>query len=368
MLVGRMSSIRSSLYGQKLYDKSCVVLTPRNVRDLPAIYVFCCSTDFQLEIRKLDKKIGVATSVPLKVPFDLARWQKVAAEKCPNGLPKPFSNDPTQWLFNGQPKGSDQPLHAAVARLVGYQWPRQTGSSFPDCPALGPDDLEELADHDGIVCIPAVCGKSPAADRLLALLSACGIKPDHNLDEWLRDTFFEEHCKVFQQRPFIWHLWDGRKKDGFHALVNYHKLDQKLLEKLIYTYLGDWIARQKAAEQRRESGAEARRLAAEDLRDRLKLIFDGEPPYDIFVRWKPLHEQSIGWEPDLNDGVRMNIRPFVEAGVLRKNPNIKWTKDRGKEPEREPEAVPVVLGGRRSHWRPGQRRSPHTGREAGCAG
>jgi len=28
------------------------------------------------------------------------------------------------------------------------------------------------------------------------------------------------------------------------------------------------------------------------------------------------------------------IRPFVEAGILRKNPNIKWTKDRGKEPER----------------------------------
>lgn len=29
----------------------------------------------------------------------------------------------------------------------------------------------------------------------------------------------------------------------------------------------------------------------------------------------------------------MNIRPFVEAGVLRKNPKIQWTKDRGKEPE-----------------------------------
>jgi hypothetical protein len=25
--------------------------------------------------------------------------------------------------------------------------------------------------------------------------------------------------------------------------------------------------------------------------------------------------------------------PFVTAEVLRKNPNIKWTKDRGKDPE-----------------------------------
>ncbi len=30
----------------------------------------------------------------------------------------------------------------------------------------------------------------------------------------------------------------------------------------------------------------------------------------------------------------------MTAGVLRKNPNIKWTKDRGKEPERNPERFP----------------------------
>jgi hypothetical protein len=67
----------------------------------------------------------------VKIPFDLARWQKVAAEKYPHGLPKPFSSDATQWLFNGHPKGSDQPLHVAVARLLGYKWPRQTGRARP---------------------------------------------------------------------------------------------------------------------------------------------------------------------------------------------------------------------------------------------
>ena len=72
---------------------------------------------------------------------------------------------------------------------------------------------------------------------------------------------------------------------------------------------------------------------AETLQRKLALLLEGAPPHDIFVRWKPLHEQSIGWEPDLNDGVRMNIRPFVEAGVLRRNPKIQWTKDRGSEPE-----------------------------------
>ncbi len=339
-----MNQLPVTLYSGELFDNNSAVISPEKAKHLPAIWTFCSSREFYDRVRDIDQQVKVTNSTLVKIPFDLAHWQKVAAEKYPDGLPKPFSSDPTQWLFNGHPAGSDQPLHVAVARLLGYQWPRQTGSSFPDCPSLGPDGLEELADHDGIVCIPAVGGEQPGTDRLLTLLTACGVKPDRNLDEWLRDKFFEEHCKLFHHRPFVWHIWDGRKKDGFHVLVNYHKLDRKLLEKLIYTYLGDWIARQKAAEQRGESGAEARRFAAEDLQNRLKLILAGDPPYDIFVRWKPIEQQAIGWDPDLNDGVRMNIRPFVAAGVLRKNPNIKWTKDRGKEPERPKAQYPWFWG------------------------
>jgi hypothetical protein len=33
--------------------------------------------------------------------------------------------------------------------------------------------------------------------------------------------------------------------------------------------------------------------------------------------------------------VLLNIRPCMMAGVLRKNPNIKWTKDRGTAPRRD---------------------------------
>jgi hypothetical protein len=49
-------------------------------------------------------------------------------------------------------------------------------------------------------------------------------------------------------------------------------------------------------------------------------------------QWKPLEQQPTGWHPDLNDGVRLNIRPFLAADVLRKRPNIKWAKDHGKKP------------------------------------
>jgi hypothetical protein len=133
-------------------------------------------------------------------------------------------------------------------------------------------------------------------------------------------------------------VWDGLT-DGFSALVNYHKLDAKKLESLIYTYLGDWIGRQKRDADNGVDGAQEKLAAAELLKKRLELILAGEAPYDIFVRWKPLEKQPIGWNPDLNDGVRLNIRPFLSvpdvgkrgAGVLRDKPNIKWDKDRGSD-------------------------------------
>ena len=102
-----------------------------------------------------------------------------------------------------------------------------------------------------------------------------------------------------------------------------------------------------------EAGSDARLEAAKQLQSQLKLILEGEPPYDIFVRWKSLSKQAIGWHPDLNDGVRINIRPFLAqdipggkkgAGILRDRPNIKWGKDRGKEPVSDKKEFPWFWG------------------------
>ena len=89
--------------------------------------------------------------------------------------------------------------------------------------------------------------------------------------------------------------------------------------------------------------------AALQLQGRLAAILEGEPPFDIFVRWKPMQAQPFGWEPDIDDGVRLNIRPFMAedlpggrrgAGILRTKPNIHWRKDKGKEPLRDAVAFP----------------------------
>ena len=348
-----------ALYCGNLYDDSTMALIPKDEAHLPAIFSYCSSDEYKTRVRKLDSALKVRSAL-IKVPFDLEHWQGIASIRYPNGLPKPYSEQPTQWLFHGHPSQSSNPLQVAVARLVGYVWPAETNTKLELSGeardwVLRTQQLSSHADKDGIVCIPPVGREPSASDRLLNLLvAAYGSEwssdalaqllaaADHagkSLETWLRDKFFAQHCALFSNRPFVWHIWDGLR-DGFAALVNYHKLDYKALEALIYTYLGDWISRQKRDAESGVDGAQEKLAAAEALKKRLELILAGEAPYDIFVRWKPIEEQPSGWNPDLNDGVRMNIRPFLSvpdvgkkgAGVLRDKPkSLHWEKDRGSD-------------------------------------
>ena len=176
-----------------------------------ALWAYCSSPDFSKEVRKINQKFALEVKTLIRVPFDAEYWRDAAARKYPNGLPEPQSDDLTQWLFKGEIKTSAESLQVAVARLLGYRWPDQVD-----------DAIETLIDYDGIVCIPSVRGEEPAEDRLLAVLSAAygeewsTTKRDElfaqvgtkgkGLDWWLRHKFFEQHCKMFQHRPFIWHI------------------------------------------------------------------------------------------------------------------------------------------------------------------
>lgn len=364
VFVARSRSLRTTLSTGEMHAQNGAVLLPIDPKSLPAVWAFCSSPDFYDAVRAFDKKIIVASGSLLHAHFDVERWNEEASNN--GGLPEPESDAPSQWLFHGRPDEAQEgaELQVAVARLLGYRWPAELDdkmqlSKRAQALVAKCGELAKFGDNDGIVCIPAVRGEEPAAERLLALLDACDMEFEGDPDDWLRNGFFDEHCKLFHNRPFVWHVWDGRKRDGFHALVNYHKLcegggkGRKLLESLTHSYLGDWINRCKDEERRGVGGAEDRLAAAVALQDRLKAIIAGEPPFDLFVRWKPLAKQPIGWEPDINDGMRINIRPFLAsdlpngrkgAGVLRYKPTIHWKKDRGKEPERPRDAYPWFWG------------------------
>ena len=377
VFIARSSDLRCSLSSGTIHAQCGVAVVCHDDFDLPALWCFVQSKEFLTEVRLLNDKIIIPTGVISKVPFDKERWRCVAQEKYPCGLPDPFTNDPTQWIFHGHPFANvywDEDakmlkiggprydatvLQVVVARLLGYKWPseldREMSLAFEMRRVMRDNcELDSHVDDDGIVCIPSLNRELPAADRVLAMLEdaygdewssetlgrlmeSCGCE-GMTLERWLRDKFFLQHSRLFGNRPFIWQIWDGLR-DGFSVLVNYHKFGRKGLESLIYTYLGDWIEQQKRELAAGTEGAEEKLDAALALKGKLEKILEGEKPFDIFVRWKKLCDQPLGWEPDINDGVRLNIRPFCEADVLRESArklNIKWEKDRGKDVDSAP--------------------------------
>lgn len=333
--LSRAGKFPSTLYTGSLFLDSPAVFIPSSPEYRSAIWHFVQSEEYRQAVRAINQKVIATVSTMVKVPFDLERWQAVADASDP--LPAPATNDPTQWLFRGNPADALHALQVAIGRILGYRWPSQVD-----------DSLTFYADVDGIASLAALPGEPDLATRLREVLAVeygsdwssarerklvmdAGGK-NGRLEDWLRDSFFAQHVKVFDNRPFLWHIWDGHK-DGFSAIVNYHKLDRRNLEKLTFTSLGAWIDRQKHETRAERAGADARLAAAEGLQRKLKLILEGAPPHDVYVRWKSMAEQPIGWEPDLDDGVRVNIRPFVTAGVLRSKVNVHWKKDRGTNPD-----------------------------------
>lgn len=350
LAVKLMNNLPVKFYEGTLFDDNVAVLIPKNHNHLDAMVAYCTSEEFAGNVRKLNQKTAVKTQYLLNVPFDLSRWTEIAAKNFPAGLPEPYSDDPTQWIFHGHPRYAVEgtALQVALARLAGYRWPAETGSTMrlstearsrtTEVAALPPSDA------DGLLPLTPLLGERGLADRLRAfcvaawgadwkptteaalVAAACELAKDKRpaaltLDAWLRTHAARQHAKLFHDRPFLWWITDGRA-DGFCAIAHYHRLTKDKLERLAFQMLGDYLTR---------LGDDPRAEAGRILQRKLERIIEGEAPFDIFVRWKPLHAQPMGWEPDLDDGVRLNIRPFIEAGVLAHVPNVKYGVDRGKD-------------------------------------
>lgn len=156
-----------------------------------------------------------------------------------------------------------------------------------------------------------------------------------SLEEWLDNVFFEYHCSLHKSRPILWHIASaqGTSPFAFGALVQYHRFDKNRMSKLRANYLRDAIE-----EFRREAGIADKAGRTEDrvewqakleetqaLDKKLQLIQEGhhegaeggDRDYRILTPWKKPNERPKGWDPDLDDGVKVNIEPLEKAGVLR---------------------------------------------------
>jgi len=162
-----------------------------------------------------------------------------------------------------------------------------------------------------------------------------GYRAVNSIREWLEDAFFSYQTSLYKKRPIIWHIASrqGKGKAAFGALVHYHRFDQNGMAMLRGTYLREAIEafRREAALASKENREEdrldwqAQLEEALELDRRLQLIQEGdhqgpdggEQDFRILTPWKSAEERPKGWDPDIDDGVRMNIEPLQKTGVLR---------------------------------------------------
>ncbi|MDY7080766.1 MAG: BREX-1 system adenine-specific DNA-methyltransferase PglX [Chloroflexota bacterium] len=174
------------------------------------------------------------------------------------------------------------------------------------------------ADQDGILSLVEHTGESTALARLRERLEAAfgadvafrleddaGRLLGKSVDKWLDKPFIQWHTKLYKRRPIIWHIASPR--GTFGALVYYHKLDRDTLPKVRNVYLRTL--------RDRFGGQLEQARSAEDYKavDRLEAALD-----DLAVLDERLGRIiEAGYDPVIDDGVKANILPLQEAGVLR---------------------------------------------------
>jgi len=213
------------------------------------------------------------------------------------------------------------------------------------------------ADSDSIVCLQRVAQEPPLLDRVRQALATCfpgqdpssletevvnelkkktkGYYRAESLAEWFHDVFFGSHNALYQQRPLLWHLASSqaRAEPGFACIVHAHRFNSDAVAKLRSVHVRDRLAalRREAAQagQDRKDDERLDLLAlveeVEAFDAKLRLLQEGahtgpeggDQDFRILTPWKKLAERPQGWNPDLNDGIKINLAPLARTGVLR---------------------------------------------------
>ncbi|MGO9118777.1 MAG: hypothetical protein ACLQPD_14360 [Desulfomonilaceae bacterium] len=263
-------------------------------------------------------------------------------DKTRNTIEETLGERPPEILWpQMEGKSSEQKRMEHVWRLLSYAVKR-----FVD------------ADEDGIVPFEARAEKAALIDRVRDELAI--LFPDHDvnkieveivnelkarvpgyrtvasIEQWIEDVYFEFHCSLYKNRPIIWHITSkqGRGPQAFGALCHYHKFDSNRMAKLRGTCLREAIQafKREAALATQEGRPEDRQEwqakleEVQELDRKLRLVQEGsfegkeggDRDFRILTPWKSPEERPKGWNPDIDDGVTVNIAPLQRAGVLRK--------------------------------------------------
>ncbi len=265
-----------------------------------------------------------------------------------------------------------------VLRMLGHRWPRQIEANEPVPEWAEPSGIIPITEGAGADSLLSRVRQRIAAEFGAERVSAIEREFDEimgvALESWLARDFFRNHISQFRKRPIAWQIQstpetsgasgNGRAKRArrktraertpiFSCLVYYHRLDDQLLGTIRTQYAHpmrlrmetelreleriDAKARTVEQEQRR-AGLIVRIEELKDFEARLERVeqagFESEAlakiadkePLDKWTsrdgeREHPRERdafmaQERRYDPDINDGVRVNIAPLQKAGLL----------------------------------------------------
>jgi hypothetical protein len=247
-------------------------------------------------------------------------------------------------------RGTEDWLSVKLLRMLGHRWPMQDQYEAEEGkPLLDP----AWVDPDGIIACTSGLGEETLVERFRRFLDAefgadrghevelgltntlgwrsgveWGKQTPLDLRRWFERDFFKRHVSQFKKRPIAWHL--KSPKGSIHLIVYYHTFNRDRLALLRARYLGSLRQEAKGelesalakglddrANVARVEELEERLADLEAFDTRLAQLQEGrDRAARIWCPWKTPEEQPHGWDPDINDGVRVNIAPLQRLGLL----------------------------------------------------
>ena len=241
---------------------------------------------------------------------------------------------------------------ALILRMLGHRWPEQDQH---EADSGRPMIDAKYIDEDGIIPMSSGTAEESLMERIRRFLDEqvgherstelerdagaalhwkksrkIGKQMHSTLERWLRKGFFGFQVSALKKRPIAWLL--SSELGTFQVIVYYQKFtaDRLRLLRARYVEQAKEALRHRLAEAR-ELGENRKALAAiealeseiadvDEFDQRLGLLLDGATrEARIWCPWKSAEEQPVGWEPDINDGVRVNIAPVQRLGLLASN-------------------------------------------------
>jgi hypothetical protein len=192
-------------------------------------------------------------------------------------------------------------LSVLVLRVLGHRWPRQDAyEAERGAPFLAPEHVV----GSGIVPLMGGMGAPTLAQRVRGLATdvdeleaALGV----DLESWLATRFFPCHVARFRRRPVVWQLTSPG--GGVGVVVHHRRLDRAGLRALRDGPVATLLA---SGEHRAEATAFDEALA--------RLEAGTDPASRISCPWR--RPRRGGWDPDPDDGIRVNIAPVQRVGLL----------------------------------------------------